>query len=72
MKNSYDAYATSVDITFENIGTDKGRIIIKDNGKGMSYDDLTNKWLLWKAHKLIWRGKTIEAENRKEENKEKE
>jgi signal transduction histidine kinase len=45
VKNSFDAYATRVDITFENINTDKARIIIKDNGKGMNYDDLVNKWL---------------------------
>lgn len=45
VKNSYDAHATRVEITFENIETGNGRIIIKDNGKGMSYDDLLNKWL---------------------------
>ncbi len=45
VKNSFDAYATRVDITFESIDTDNGRIIIKDNGKGMNYDDLVNKWL---------------------------
>lgn len=40
VKNSYDAHATRVDIIFE-----ENKIIIKDNGKGMSLDDLTNKWL---------------------------
>jgi signal transduction histidine kinase len=45
VKNSYDAHATRVDVIFENIYTDKGRIIIKDNGKGMSYQDLLDKWL---------------------------
>ncbi len=45
VKNSYDAYASQVDITFENIESGHGRIIIKDNGKGMSYDDLLKKWL---------------------------
>lgn len=40
VKNSYDAYATKVDITFDN-----DKIIIADNGIGMSYDDLINKWL---------------------------
>lgn len=45
VKNSYDAHATRVDITFENIESGNGRIIIKDNGKGMNYDDLINKWL---------------------------
>jgi len=39
VKNSYDAYATLVKITF-----DKDYITIEDNGKGMSKEDLTNKW----------------------------
>lgn len=45
VKNAYDAYATRVDITFENIYSENSRIIIKDNGKGMSLDDIKNKWL---------------------------
>jgi signal transduction histidine kinase len=45
VKNSYDAYASRVDIYFENIYSNEGRIIIKDNGKGMDADDLKNKWL---------------------------
>lgn len=45
VKNSYDAHATRVDLIFENIYSDKGRIILKDNGKGMSYQDLQDKWL---------------------------
>lgn len=40
VKNSYDAYATKVEITFS-----EDTIIIADNGKGMTYDDLLNKWL---------------------------
>jgi signal transduction histidine kinase len=45
VKNAYDAHATKVEITFENIYSDNAKIIIKDNGKGMNYDDLINKWL---------------------------
>ena len=45
VKNSYDAHATRVEIIFENIYSKNAKIIIKDNGKGMNYDDLTNKWL---------------------------
>lgn len=45
VKNSYDAHASKVKITFENIYSDNAKIIIKDNGKGMNYDDLINKWL---------------------------
>ena len=40
VKNSYDARANDVIITFE-----KNKIIIADNGKGMSYNDLLKKWL---------------------------
>lgn len=39
VKNSYDAYADSVKIIFN-----KDEIIIADNGKGMSKDDLEKKW----------------------------
>lgn len=45
VKNSYDAHAKRVDIIFENINSGNGRIIIKDDGKGMNYNDLLNKWL---------------------------
>lgn len=40
VKNSFDAHATKVTVTFEN-----DRIVIQDNGKGMTYDDLVDKWL---------------------------
>lgn len=39
VKNSYDAYADYVKIIFS-----KDEIIIADNGKGMSKDDLAKKW----------------------------
>lgn len=39
VKNSYDAYADNVKISFS-----KNEIIISDNGKGMSKDDLEKKW----------------------------
>lgn len=40
VKNSYDAHANNVVITFE-----ENKITIADDGKGMSYNDLLNKWL---------------------------
>ncbi|AFY21382.1 sensor histidine kinase [Pseudomonas sp. UW4] len=40
VKNSFDARATRVDILF-----DQGRVYIADNGKGMSFDDIRDKWL---------------------------
>ena len=46
VKNSFDAHAKDVTITFENIyDLNKARIIVQDNGKGMDYNDLVNKWL---------------------------
>jgi len=46
VKNSFDAHATTVTLTFENLlGENNSKITITDNGKGMSYDDLINKWL---------------------------
>ena len=40
VKNSYDAYANHVVISFT-----ENKITIADNGKGMSLSDLKNKWL---------------------------
>lgn len=40
VKNSYDAHATRVVITFED-----DALTVADNGKGMSLDDLQSKWL---------------------------
>ena len=45
VKNSFDAYATEVTVRFENIEDGNGKITIIDNGKGMNYDDILNKWL---------------------------
>tara|TARA_Y100000782_G_C10185930_1_gene266542 strand:- start:1719 stop:4304 length:2586 start_codon:yes stop_codon:yes gene_type:complete len=40
VKNSYDAQAKNVEITIES-----DKIVISDDGKGMSLSDLKNKWL---------------------------
>jgi signal transduction histidine kinase len=40
VKNSFDAGADAVHLHFG-----KDRIVVADNGSGMSYDDLTQKWL---------------------------
>ncbi len=45
VKNSFDAQAKKATIIFENTSKKDARIIIVDDGKGMNYDDLTNKWL---------------------------
>jgi len=48
VKNSYDANAKKVQIVFENLkDSSRGsrKILIIDNGDGMSFDDIKNKWL---------------------------
>lgn len=45
IKNAFDAHATEVEIIFKNLETNDAKIIISDNGKGMDYQDLINKWL---------------------------
>jgi len=45
VKNSFDAHASKVDIEFIDINSPNGKIRIIDNGKGMNYSDLINKWL---------------------------
>jgi signal transduction histidine kinase len=48
VKNSYDANATRVDVVFENVSekSSKGRITISDNGLGMSFSDIRDKWMV--------------------------
>lgn len=45
VKNSYDAGAKKVIIKFENIYSDNSTISIVDDGKGMSKQEIINKWL---------------------------
>ncbi len=45
VKNSFDAHASEVIIEFKYLNTNKARIIISDNGKGMSREDISKKWL---------------------------
>lgn len=48
VKNSYDANASKVEIFFKNIKNNRdetSRIFIIDDGEGMSYNDIQNKWL---------------------------
>jgi signal transduction histidine kinase len=48
VKNSYDANAQNVNIQFFNIGSrsENSKIIIQDDGIGMSIDDIQNKWMV--------------------------
>jgi len=45
VKNSYDAGAHKVTLLFEDIKSDNASISIIDDGCGMNYDDILNKWL---------------------------
>ena len=44
VKNSFDAHASKVEITF-NLDDPVKSIVIKDDGKGMDKRDLEEKWL---------------------------
>lgn len=57
VKNSFDAGANTVHLHFG-----KDRIIVADNGSGMTYEDLTQKWLFvaYSSNELSGR-KTISA-----------
>ncbi|MBN8705277.1 MAG: ATP-binding protein [Bacteroidetes bacterium] len=45
VKNSYDAHASNVDIIFKSSNNFISTIVIKDDGKGMNFEDIKNKWL---------------------------
>jgi signal transduction histidine kinase len=48
VKNCYDANSTQVDVIFENVSSinPQSRIIIKDNGYGMTFEDIRDKWMV--------------------------
>lgn len=46
VKNSYDADATIVEIELKNPNQENGKIIIKDNGEGMSKEEIEKKWMV--------------------------
>ena len=48
VKNCYDANAEKVDITFEHLNplSEKSTIIIQDNGLGMTFEDIRDKWMV--------------------------
>jgi signal transduction histidine kinase len=45
VKNAFDAHARNVLIRFEELTTDDPKLVIKDDGKGMTDADIDNKWL---------------------------
>ena len=48
VKNCYDANSTRVDIFFENVSSinSNSKITIKDNGYGMEFNDIRDKWMV--------------------------
>lgn len=52
IKNAYDADATSVTVSFTDHDKPNGRLVIKDNGTGMTFDVIRDAWMrLSTAHK---------------------
>lgn len=45
VKNSYDAGANTVTISFNNLNSTTPTITIADDGSGMDYEDIVGKWL---------------------------
>jgi signal transduction histidine kinase len=45
VKNSYDADATRVTVRLENVTTPHGKIIVEDNGLGMTLDTIRQTWM---------------------------
>src|SRR5215510_11359777 len=45
VKNAFDAHARNVEIKFEGLHSDSPKLIIKDDGKGMTGNDIDGKWL---------------------------
>jgi signal transduction histidine kinase len=48
VKNCYDANSTNVRVEFQNVSTNnsESKIIIFDNGIGMSFEDIRDKWMV--------------------------
>jgi signal transduction histidine kinase len=45
VKNSYDADASLVTLTFKDLEGENARIVVRDNGEGMNREIITNVWL---------------------------
>ena len=46
VKNAYDADATECRVELQNTDRSGGAVVVKDNGDGMTVDDITNGWLV--------------------------
>ena len=45
VKNSYDADAPSVTISFIDVSKEGGTIVVDDTGEGMTLNDIKTKWM---------------------------
>jgi len=45
VKNAWDADATDVKVIFENLKDGKSKLIIRDNGSGMTQEEFDGKWM---------------------------
>ena len=46
VKNAYDADATACQVELQNTDRVGGTVVVKDNGDGMTVDDIVNGWLV--------------------------
>jgi signal transduction histidine kinase len=46
VKNAYDADASQVSVQFQRASTEDGSIVIEDDGEGMDFGGLRNKWMV--------------------------
>jgi len=46
IKNSFDSGASKIIVDFKDIETTNSKLVIQDDGLGMNYDDIQNKWML--------------------------
>lgn len=63
--NAYDAGASKVDIYLEDRNADNKRIIISDDGEGMSYEDVQEKFLVIGRRRRDSDVKRVNAKGRK-------
>src|SRR2546421_11812504 len=45
VKNAYDDDATKVTVTFDKVNEHDGRILVEDNGHGMTFEEVENNWM---------------------------
>lgn len=45
IKNSYDSDATNVNVYFQNVTKPYGKIVVSDDGVGMSFESIKNNWM---------------------------